>query len=291
MTQHKRLLLGLLLPVVLLCSAVDAGASVAAVSPAMTGLIDEDNTLDLTFADGTEVGGAQLPGPVIPAGTYQVVINDLSQVGDFDLAGPSVSLSTGVEVRGQASWTVALLPCALYSYRNDQQGTSTHWFQTSASATSGAACPPPLAGGPSGQATTTTTAVGATSGKSRGSAGGLTPGSTLSAIGTVIPLEPLRGVLQATVNASGKPALTFDGKPVSRLRPGRYSIEATDDSAKASLILKKAHGKPVTITGGSFVGRHKLTLELSTGTWSFSVAAPTRRGPSLPGGRFVVAVA
>src|SRR5579863_6998471 len=73
-------------------SGVHASPSAAAVSSTMNGFVAQgDLEFGLAFADGTEVGGGDMPGPVIPAGTYQVSVDDTSPEGNFDLTGNGVS--------------------------------------------------------------------------------------------------------------------------------------------------------------------------------------------------------
>ena len=247
-----------------LALAAVATGSHAAVSTQMTGYVDEeDDAIGLSFADGTQVGSAQMPGPVIPPGTYQVSINDLSQVGDFDLAGSGVSFATGVEQRVQVSWTVTFQPCALYSYRNDQQAY-IYWFQTSASPGSAAACSGTLTGAATTTlATTTTTAVVTTKSSS------LPPGEQVSAIGTVIPSDPVRGTIHAVTNRAGMITLTFDDRTLSTLEPGRYVISVVDESAKAGLVVRKGQAQALTVSSVGFVGKRSVDVDLSAGKWTY----------------------
>ena len=259
---------GPLLLVMGLALAVVATGSHAAVSTQMTGYVDEeDDAIGLSFADGTPVGSAQMPGPVIPPGTYQVSINDLSQVGDFDLAGAGVSFATGVEQRVQVSWTVTFQPCALYSYRNDQQ-MYIYWFQTSASPGSVTACSGTLTGeATTTLATTTTTPVVTTKSNS------LPPGEQVSAIGTVIPSDPIRGTIRAVTNRAGAITLAFAGRSVTTLEPGRYAISVDDKSAKAGLFVRKGQGRPLTVSGVDFVGKRSVDVDLSAGEWTYYAVA------------------
>ncbi len=245
-------------------ATVQAGA---AVSSQMTGYVDEeDDAIALTFADGTNVGAQQEPGPVIPPGTYQVSINDLSQVGDFDIAGNGVSFVTGVEQRVQVAWTITFQPCSLYSYRNDQQAY-IYWFQTSAAAGQGA-CPGTL----TGMATTTLAATTAPKPVTT-KATTLPPGERVSAIGTVISTGPLRGTIHAVTSRGGITTLSFDGKATAKLKPGRYTISVSDGSTKAGLFVRKGRAHPLTISSGPFVGKRSVRLDLSTGRWTYSASS------------------
>jgi hypothetical protein len=248
----------------------------AAVSPTMSGFVDEeDGALSLTFADGTDVGGSQLPGPVVPPGSYAISVNDVSQVGNLDLAGPGVSFATGVEQRALVGATVVLLPCALYSYRNDQQLYTARWFQTSATAGGAGACPPPLAGQ---AAATTTTAPPAKTTPTSTVASGASGPSSLSALGTALPQIPFRGTIAALVARRGDVALSFHGAPVSALVSGRYRITDTDTGRRIGLWLSKAGAHPIRVSTDAFVGRRTITVRLTAGKWSFYGLTPLGKG-------------
>lgn len=250
-----------------------------AVSSQMTGFVDEeDDAIALTFADGTNVGSQQEPGPVIPPGSYQVSINDLSQVGNFDIAGNSVAFSTGVEQRVQVAWTIAFQACSLYSYRNDQQ-PYIYWFQTSATAGSQTPCPGTLTGMATTTLSTTTTAKPVTT-----SAASLPPGSHLSALGTVVSSDPFRGTIHAVTSRSGVTTLSFDAKPPSKLRAGRYTISVSDSSPKAGVFVRKGDTHPLTISGVAFVGKRSVQIDLTAGKWTYSSASSVGAGKT-----FVVA--
>jgi hypothetical protein len=242
----------------------------AAVSQTMSGFVaEEDVPVGLTFADGSQVGAPALPGPVIPPGTYQVSITDSSQVGDFDLAGPGVGFTTPVETREQVTWSVTFEPCQTYSYRNDQQSASVEWFQTSASVTSTASCAPPLTPAPAGPTTSTPT-TGSGGGDTTTTSGAAPPGDGVSALGTPLPAAAtVRGTLRGTVSAAGTLGLTLAGKTVSRLAAGHYTIDTVDHAAHANFTIQKLDGSSVTVSGTSFVGTRKLTIDLSAGTWTF----------------------
>jgi hypothetical protein len=248
-----------------------ASGARALVSTQMTAYVGVgDLIFGMTFADGTEVGQQNMPGPVIPPGTYQIAVDDSTPAANFDLSGNGVSFLTGVEQMVQTTWTVTFEPCSLYSYQNDQQPSAAYWFQTSASPSSSAACPP------SAFAEGTTTAPTATTPIKTVSASPLPPGTTLSALGTLIHVSPARGTLLGAVSASGAVTLTRAGKPVSRLPEGQYTIVTEDRSARAGLIIQKANGQPETLSGAAFVGSRRTALRLTTGSWSFySEAAHT----------------
>jgi len=55
---------------------------------------------------------------VIPAGTYRVVVKDMTKADNFHLKGASVNKRTGVRFKGTKTWTLNLGEGS-YSYRSD----------------------------------------------------------------------------------------------------------------------------------------------------------------------------
>jgi len=71
------------------------------------------------------------------------------------------------------------------------------------------------------------------------------------------------GTLKASVSASGKPTLTFNGKAVKTLKTGHYMVTVADHSKKAGLIVWQ-------------LGRHAITL-----SGSAACGAPSRKSVSV----------
>ena len=73
-----------------------AVSSHRAVSSTLHATVHEDNTITLTFDDGSAVGSQARTPPEIPAGTYTIrVVNDADE-HNFHLSGPGVDQSTSV---------------------------------------------------------------------------------------------------------------------------------------------------------------------------------------------------
>ncbi len=58
--------------------------------------VPDNDTVTLTFADGSPVGSQITPGPTIPPGTYTIQVYDDSERDNFHLTGPGVDQSTPV---------------------------------------------------------------------------------------------------------------------------------------------------------------------------------------------------
>ena len=253
-------------------------ASAAAGSPAVisqvmiASIADGDFGLGMTFTDGTPVGEEDLPGTVIPPGTYQVDVSDTTTQGNFDLQGNGVSFETGLEQTVQTTWMVTFLPCSLYSYRNDQQSAGIEWFQTSFSATSTAACSPSALIVPTAPA-----APSAPQKPIKITHQQLPPGTRLSAVGTVIHSVPSRGTIDGSVGAAGSLVLTFRGRSATKLLAGRYELSVVDRTTAHGLELVKPGGGHVALTGSRFVGKLKTSVVLSRGVWRAAVTGSPSR--------------
>ncbi len=256
------------------CLAASAAAgSPAVISQVLTASIaDGDFGFAMTFADGTPVGEEDLPGTVIPPGTYQVDVSDTTTQGNFDLQGNGVSFETGLEQTVQTMWMVTFLPCSLYSYRNDQQSAGIEWFQTSISATSTAACSPSALVVPTAPA-----APSAPQKPIKITHEPLPPGTTLSAVGTVIHSVPSRGTIDGSVGAAGRLVLTFRGRSATKLLAGRYELSIVDRTTGHGLELVKPGGAHLAVTGARFVGKLETSVVLSRGLWRATVTGSPPR--------------
>jgi len=77
------------------------------------------------------------------------------------------------------------------------------------------------------------------------------------------------GTLNATVSG-GKPALTTQGKTVSRLKAGRYTWTITDRDPKAGfMILAPTSKAPTSLSGVTFVGKRSVAIKLTAGRWTY----------------------
>jgi hypothetical protein len=82
-------------------------------------------------------------------------------------------------------------------------------------------------------------------------------------------LLPFRGTLSGAVRPSGRLTLAQRGKSVTHLRAGRYAISVTDTSTSKGFVLQKAGRRAVRVTGGAFVGRRTVSVNLTSGRWLF----------------------
>jgi hypothetical protein len=142
---------------------------------------------------------------------------------------------------------VTLKPSTTYTYedtRNPQLGQVV--FTTSAAGSS--------------SVTAGATAPTGSNGKSAGTS------SNTSVLATALPF---RGSLVGTVGATGALTLSRNGKSVSSLPAGRYSISVDDRTPRTGFQLVPATGRTLTVTSSSFVGERRMTLTLGAGRWSF----------------------
>jgi hypothetical protein len=80
----------------------------------------------------------------------------------------------------------------------------------------------------------------------------------------------VKATLAGSIDAKGKLTLAEKGKPVSVLKAGRYKFAITDRSPKAAFTLEAVNGGIVKdLTQGSFVGKHAVTVVLTSGRWMY----------------------
>jgi len=251
------LLFGLLFVVGALALEAGVQSARAAVSQTIYAGFDADGNIKMSFADGTMIGTPNAPGTVVPAGTYQVILNnntddDLAVLHKFHLFGPGVDFSAGTSV--QTSATVTFQPNSTYVYQDDLHPDIRDVFGTP------------------GSGATNSTSGGGSSGSSSGStssSGKSSSGGTQSAIGTVIKTDPFRGALAGTVSSTGKLTLSRNGKPVATIKSGRYTIAVQDQTPKAGFTVQEIRKQSVALTGVAFVGKHTVTVDLKAGQWMF----------------------
>jgi hypothetical protein len=232
---------------VILCAAVGARAALsshAAVSQTMHAFVHDDESIGLRFDDGSDVGNQARTPPVIPPGTYTIQAVDDSGAHNFDLQGPGVSVSTTIGGIQSPTWTVTLQPGSHYRFQCDDHPDFMYGeFDTS--------------GGGGG-----TTGGGSSS-------GGSTSGGSTSSGGTGSKPAAVLGTLIGRVNPAGKLVLTYGGIPVKKMNAGRYKITVADKTPKRSFLVGKTGGAATTIGGVAFVGTKTVTLNLTTGKWTF----------------------
>ncbi|HEX4518972.1 MAG TPA: hypothetical protein VH063_05260 [Gaiellaceae bacterium] len=223
--------------------------------PAMYVAFQQNHTFAITLADGTPVGTTSGAPTVIPAGSYQLFLNDTSgSVMQFDLSGPGVSLVTNM-TNGEdlaASYVETFQTTAAYTYRDDYQQSTPVWSFTTSSAT---VSPTPTTGGSSGGGTPPRTTVPVTTTTSK------------TIVGSTQASVPFRGTLDGAVSRTGKLTLALRGKAVGALKAGEYTFKVTDRSKKAGFNVQEIRKGARAVTSTTFVGTRSLKLDLRAGQW------------------------
>jgi hypothetical protein len=258
---HRVLLLPVLVGV-LAAGAFASQSSGSVAPPPLTLNVNVNGALEVVLGNGTRIRTATAPGAVIPPGVYLAIVSsDLLDSKDvyhmFHLSGPGVSLSSELlpcENPAPIN-TVTLQPSSTYTYDDLRHPELTHVvFTTSATGSS---------------TDTNAGASGPSTAKPTGSV------SNTSVIGSGIESATVRGTLAGTVNSVGVLTLRHDGKNVSSLKPGHYKIAVDDSTSKGGFTIAK-QSRSVVLTGPSFVGKHTVTVYLSTGQWMFYSSTGTK---------------
>ena len=85
----------------------------------MHAFVHEDNSIGLTFDDGSAVGNQDRTPPTIPPGTYTIRVVDDATEHNFHLSGPGVDQATGTGDTSSPTWTVTLQPGSTYKFQCD----------------------------------------------------------------------------------------------------------------------------------------------------------------------------
>ena len=259
MSHRIRLFTGLALLV--LAGALGAGAASPAATPQLTLNLNVNQFLEVITPGGTSIRTSSAPGGVIPYGTYQVVINNdvpdtLDVAHMYHLSGPGINLQTDLDAGDHKTEVYAetLAANSTYIFQDDRQpGLGRVVFSTSGTAVSG-----------SGSGSTTTSSGSGTS--SNNPTG--PSSSNKGVVGSQVAPAPLRGALDGLVT-SAHIVLTSKGKTVSTLKAGRYRITVTDTSRRGSFTIQEIRKPATTVTGGPFVGKHSVTVNLRPGQWFY----------------------
>ena len=108
------------LGVLLVLSIAGLAAAVSVARPAAT-----DDTLQATVGPGYSINLTQNGVKVthLDPGTYTINVNDQADIHNFDLFGPGVKESTGVDTTGSTTWTVTFTD-GTYNYVCDAHPAS-----------------------------------------------------------------------------------------------------------------------------------------------------------------------
>ena len=167
----------------------------------------------------------------------------------FQLSGPGVGIATTLDDGdgGFEQFTATFKPSSTYTAQdNNQPSVARGVFTTTATGT------PPTASLPSGSGGTPT---------------GTKPTVSHDIAGSAV--VPFRGNLAATVDASGRLALTSKGKPVGTLTAGLYTVAVVDRSATKGFTIQKLKASAIALTAAGYKGTHVKTLDLKAGQWIF----------------------
>jgi len=125
----------------LLAAAALLGATRGSAGPVqetkLIGTVGPESTISLTDAQGNRV-------TKLDPGSYEIEVTDRSDLHNFDLQGPGVNESTGVEFTGETTWHVTLRD-GNYVYLCDVHPSSMRGTFTAG--TPPTTNPPPAAGG------------------------------------------------------------------------------------------------------------------------------------------------
>jgi hypothetical protein len=219
---------------------LDSSPSSAAVSSTLHATVGPAFEISLTFDDGSPVGA-------LPAGSYRILVSDLTSDHNFHLFGPGVNQDSGVDSTGTATWNVTFGAGGRYQFVCDVHADSMF-----GSFNAGAADSAPQSGGGSG---------GGGSGGSGGGSSGTTGGGVSAGVAAT------RGMLTAALAATGKPSLSSRGKAVKALASGRYTFVVTDSSRKEGVTIRRTGAAATALTGAAFSGRASRTVTLAAGQW------------------------
>jgi hypothetical protein len=225
----RRLLLIPLLLVGALLGGAESRARTSAVSTTLHAQVGPDFQIGLSFDDGTPVTN-------LPAGTYTVQVQDLSDQHNFHLYGPGVDQKTEIGTTGDATWTVAFQDQNGYSFQCDAHSSLTGTFSVG-----NLPAPPPVTTHEPDPAPPTTTTA---------------------------PSLPLRGTLSAQLSAKTV-KLVKGRKKVVKLARGIYTFAIRDTSKKDGLTLRQVVGgdEESNLTTKRFVGKKTVLVELRSGKW------------------------
>ena len=224
-----------------------APSSQAASSLGMNITFSATGLISFTLPSGTPVGTTSGSPTVIPAGYYTLTEQGpggCSTMPHFTIKGPGVYISDNLN-EGESE-TVLLNtyfnPSSTYTWTSDAQPSVVHTFVTTSDVQ--AAAP-------------TNNPTGLSSNKH----------GTVSSTDLVNSANLFRGILKGTVATNGKLLVSFGGKTVKTLKPGRYTLVVTDDRTTTGFVLQHGKYTAVQITSKPFVGTRRYAVALTTGTW------------------------
>ncbi len=226
--------------------AVAAGSTSAVLPSLYVTYVGSNCTFTLVGDSGNSV-------TTIAPGTYQLVLSADDFVScpnalpNFQLAGPGVLVQTPIDngTGAAANYTVTLQPGATYVAQDLNQPLSKISFTTAVSGSPAAVTVPATV-----PASTTTSS---------------TPDVVGSQAGSKSSKLVFRGTLAGTVSPSGALALTYDGKRVTEIDAGRYTVSVVDRSKTSGFVIQQVNKLATTVTTSAFVGKRSLPVTLTAG--------------------------
>lgn len=218
---------------------------------------DYSGNITVTLPDGSPVGTTSGSPTVIPAGYYVVTLTQPGcvDVPTFILQGPGVNieddLQSGEIVTDGDGATFQ--PNSTYIWRNGSINPPVDYTFVTSGQVLGTQPPP-----------TPATPVQTGSNKAESNTDVLGSQDSSSATSKAV-----RGTLSGSVTTSGRPVLRFQGKPVTRLSPGRYTITVADASTTSGLMVGDT-GFEISVSSAAFTGTRSVSVDLTAGRWYYA---------------------
>jgi hypothetical protein len=206
----------------------------------------------------------------IPPGSYQITVTtpvvfavvDLSGIFDmtacksfvqFQISGPGVSVSTTLQDGDEDYGVLNATFKAGSTYTATDQNQPSVARLAFSTATSGSPVIPtsPVNSSTAGKGSSQTDIVGSKNSKT-------------SSAGVV-----LRGTLKAVVGAGGGVTLSYQGKVVSSLKSGLYTVSVTDASKKSGFVIQQTHRVATAVSTAPFTGSKSKAIDFTKGQWFF----------------------
>jgi hypothetical protein len=211
-------------------------------------ILDDSGRTITSIAPGNYTVDVRTP---IAFGTIPRNSSDMTAcrgMAQFQLTGPGVNFTTTVSAGCEADYVTTLnfQPGATYVAQDlNQPSVARASFSVLTSGTPGT--------------------VNASYGSATGGKGSTNDSIVGSGLNAAV------GTLVGTLKSNGALTLTQGGKPVTRLKQGRYSFTITDKSAKLGFgLLGPKTRSTIRLTTPGFVGRHTVTVNLAaTGRWTY----------------------
>jgi hypothetical protein len=216
-------------------------------------IVDDSGKQISQIAPGTYQVQLNEPQPLIANGAASSNGPSCNGLAAFQLTGPGVTLTTSIDNGdGVNLFTETFQPGSTYTAVDNNQPTVARLVFTTSTSGSPGAPVVPYSSVASGKGTSSNTTVVGQQVKTK----------------TGVPLV-FRGTLDAAVSAAGKPSLRFDGKPVTSLKAGRYTIQVVDSSKQGGFVIQERGQNSITVATVPYVGKRHASVTLSAGQWFF----------------------